>query len=83
MALTDSDKKILQEIVTEEGKCLNSKRCQVCPFRAMCLQEFLNTEPPSQAQRFSMALSVLTHHLLVDDDMTSDEVQAEYRWSKK
>lgn len=82
MALSDSDKKILEEIANLKGNCLDSKRCTKCPFRAICLPEFLNPLPPSQPQRFKMALDVLTHNCLVDEEMTLDEVQ-EYRWDKE
>lgn len=68
MALTKSDKDVLEEIVTTDGQCMNSKRCEKCPFRAICLPEFLNPIPPSQEQRLKMAQDVLAHHYLIDDD---------------
>lgn len=83
MALSQQDQRVLQEIVDANGACLDSKRCAKCPFRASCLPEFLNPTPPSQPQRFRMALDVLTHNLLVDDDITAEEVQREYEWDKK
>lgn len=83
MALSDLDKKILQEIVTESGKCLNSKRCAVCPFRAKCLPEFLNEEVPTESQRMQMALDVLTHHALIDEEMTTEDLEKDYEWHQK
>lgn len=79
MALSDSDKEILEEIVSISGQCLDSKRCQKCPFRAICLPDFLNTVPPSQPQRLKMAQDVLTHHYLIDDDIDIRE----HKWDKK
>ena len=79
MALTTSDKNILEEIVATDGNCINSRRCEKCPFRAICLPEFLNPIPPSQEQRLKMAQDVLTHHYLIDDttdiikEWTNDE----------
>ena len=68
MALTTSDKNVLEEIVTTDGHCMNSKRCEKCPFRVICLPEFLNPIPPSQEQRLKMAQDVLAHHYLIDDE---------------
>ena len=82
MALSNNDLVILQEIVSLDGKCLDSKRCLMCPFRVMCLPEFANPNPPTQPQRLQMALDVLSHHALVDDELTSDEVQKDYKWQK-
>jgi hypothetical protein len=79
MALSAIDKNILEEILKTEGQCMNSKRCERCPFRAACLPEFLNPIPPSQEQRLKMAQDVLAHHYLIDDttdiieEWTSDE----------
>lgn len=83
MALSNSDKKVLEEIVVAKGACLDSQRCLKCPFRVMCLPEFLNPDPPTKPQRLAMALDVLTHNALVDDDITSEQVQEEYRWDKR
>jgi hypothetical protein len=83
MALDNSDKKILEEIVSLKGHCLDSKRCIKCPFRAACLPEFLNPVPPSQPQRLKMALDVLAHNFLIDENMTTEEVKEEYKWDKK
>ncbi len=49
----------------------------------MCLPEFLNPKPPTQQQRIKMALDVLTHHALVDEEMTLEDVQRDYKWDKK
>jgi hypothetical protein len=73
MALSGNDTNILEEIVSLEGNCINSKRCEKCPFRVVCLPEFLNPIPPSQEQRLKMAQDVLTHHYLIDDDMDIKE----------
>ncbi len=83
MALSNKDAQILQDIVNLEGKCMDSKRCEQCPFRAMCLPEFLNEKPPTTQQREKMALDVLTHHALVDEDMSLEDLKADYRWDKK
>jgi hypothetical protein len=79
MALNTSDKDILEEIVALDGHCMNSKRCEKCPFRAICLPEFLNPIPPSQEQRLKMAQDVLTHHYLIDEEMDIED----HKWDKK
>lgn len=80
MALSVNDSRILQEIVSSDGECLDSQRCKLCPFRAMCLPEFLNPSPPTTTQRAKMALDVMTHHALMDEtDLTMDQFQ----WDKK
>ena len=79
MALTTLDKDILEEIVTVDGHCMNPKRCEKCPFRAICLPEFLNPIPPSQEQRFKMAQDILTHHYLIDDEIDIKE----HVWDKR
>ena len=81
MALTNNDANILQEIVNLDGKCMDSKRCKLCPFRVMCLPEFLNPNPPTPEQRAKMSLDVITHHALVDDPEPLDIAQ--HRWDKK
>jgi Holliday junction resolvase RusA-like endonuclease len=49
----------------------------------MCLPEFLNPIPPTTAQRAKMALDVLTHHALMDDeDITEDQAQ-DFTWDSK
>lgn len=83
MALTGSDINILEEIVAEKGHCLNSKRCAKCPFRAMCLPEFLNEMPPTEPQRLKMATDVLMHHQLIDDEVELDEIKREYKWGQQ
>ena len=83
MALSLQDKNVLEEIVTTEGKCMDSKRCQKCPFRAICLPEFLNPIPPSQPQRLKMAQDVLAHYYLIDDEIEIEEIQKEHKWDKK
>lgn len=83
MALSKNDETILQEIVDLEGDCLMRKRCEQCPFRSMCLPEFLNVAapPPTKQQRRDMALKVLTHNSLLED--TTDDVVKEYTWPTK
>jgi hypothetical protein len=82
MALSTEDQRVLQEIVDKEGNCLDSKRCIRCPFRAKCLPEFLDPNPPSQPQRLRMAMGVLTHHLLIEEDSV-DGVEQDYEWKEK
>ena len=79
MALSSNDIHVLEQIVAADGKCLDSKRCQMCPFRAMCLSEFLNTNPPSTQQRKTMALDVLSHWVLIDDNIIVEE----YKWEQR
>jgi len=83
MALSKQDATTLDEIVNLDGKCMDSVRCGRCPFRAMCLPEFLNPIPPTQQQRIKMALDVLTHHALVDEEMTIEDVHRDFQWNKK
>jgi hypothetical protein len=83
MALNKGDKDTLQEIIDTDGQCLDSKRCARCPFRAICLPEFLNPVPPSQPQRLKMALDVLTHHYLIDDEVEVEDIKKDYKWDKK
>jgi hypothetical protein len=83
MALSQGDKDVLEEIVKLDGQCLESHRCKRCPFRAICLPEFLNPVPPSQPQRLKMAQDVLAHHYLIDEDIEVDEVRQDFKWDKK
>jgi hypothetical protein len=78
MALSNSDKDVIEEIVKVDGACLDSNRCKRCPFRAICLPEFLNTVVPSRLQRLKMAQDVLAHHYLIDE-----EANLEFQWEKK
>lgn len=83
MALSNNDVTILQEVVNTNGKCLDSKRCMMCPFRGMCLPEFAHPNPPTQPQRLKMAVDVLTNHALIEHELiSSDEVQKDYKWEK-
>ena len=81
MALSNNDARVLEEISNLDGNCMESKRCKVCPFRALCLPEFLFPNPPTPQQRAKMALDVMTHHALVDEDQELDIEQ--HRWDKK
>lgn len=83
MALNQSDKDVLEDIVKVDGQCLDAKRCQRCPFRAICLPEFLYPNPPSQPQRLKMAQDVLAHHYLIDEDMDVEEIKKDYDWGNK
>ena len=83
MALNQSDTNILQEIIETDGQCLDSKRCVKCPFRAICLPEFLNPVPPSPPQRHKMAMDVLAHHYLIDDDIDVEDIEKDFKWDKK
>lgn len=81
MSLSKNDTDILEQIVKLDGNCMDSQRCKLCPFRGICLPEFIYPNPPTQTQREQMALSVLAHHALVDED---DQLRVEeYRWDKK
>ena len=81
MALSKNDSTILEQIASLDGKCMESQRCKVCPFKAMCLPEFLYPNPPTPAQRAKMALDVITHHALVDEQEPLDIEQ--HRWDKR
>lgn len=83
MALSQTDKDTLEEIVQVQGQCLDSKRCQKCPFRAICLPEFLNPTPPSTPQRLKMAQDILTHHYLIDDQVEVADITKDHKWDKK
>lgn len=82
MSLSKKDSSTLQEIVDLDGNCMNSNRCIKCPFRAMCLPEFLNPVPPTTQQRAKMALDVLTHHALVDEEAETQGL-VDFTWDKK
>jgi len=77
--LVKKDEKILEEIVEVQGKCMDSERCVTCPFRSMCLPEFLYPNPPSPNQRFNMAMDVLTHNALVDSSANIDDFKDKFR----
>jgi hypothetical protein len=80
MSLSKNDATILEQIVELEGKCMDSQRCKVCPFRGMCIPEFIYPNPPTQQQRSQMAMNVLTHHALLDEE--SLEID-QFQWDKK
>jgi hypothetical protein len=81
MALNDSDQKILEEVVTLEGDCLKKERCEKCPFRSMCLPEFLNIEPPTKNQRKEMAAKILMHNAVMEDEqMDKKSIEEQYTW---
>ena len=83
MALTISDKNVLEEIAASDGHCMSSTRCAKCPFRAICLPEFLNPIPPSREQRLKMAQDVLAHHYLIDDEVEVEDIKKDFLWDKK
>lgn len=68
--LPDGDQVTLQEIIDTGGDCMQSDRCQRCPFRSMCLPSFLNPIPPSKNARFNMAMDVIVHNALVEETDT-------------
>jgi hypothetical protein len=78
MALKEQEKNVLEEIVTLNGTCMLKARCDKCPFRVMCLPEWVYPNPPSQEQRLKMAQDVLTHHGLLDEDTDIEE----FKWDK-
>lgn len=81
MSLSKNDAEILQQIVNLDGKCIDSRRCKLCPFRVMCLPEFLYPNPPSPEQRLKMALDVMTHHELVGEEQPFQ--LEDHKWDKK
>jgi len=83
MALNNLDKKILQEIVDVDGRCLDGIRCQNCPFRSNCLPDFLIPRYPTEEQRLRIAIDVLTHHLLIDEDMTVEDIKENWKREPK
>ena len=83
MALSSSDRDVLEEIVKLDGQCMESTRCRRCPFRSICLPDFLNPIPPTQPQRLKMAQDVLTHHYLIDEDSDQDISQEFNRQEEK
>ena len=83
MSLSNQDAKTLQDIVNIEGKCMEASRCKACPFRALCLPEFLNPIPPTPQQRVNIAMDILTHHHLLDEDASVQSIKEGYKWDKK
>jgi hypothetical protein len=83
MALTNEDKCTLEEIMELDGHCLDSRRCKKCPFRAICLPEFLNISPPSSPQRLKMAQDILVHHCLIDDEIEVEDINKDYKWDRQ
>ena len=79
MALNPEDIETLEQIIELNGKCMESQRCAKCPFRSICLPEFLNVVPPTAKQRSTMAVDVLMHHTLIGGEV---EVQ-DYKWDRK
>lgn len=82
MSLPKQDENILQDIVDLDGNCLSAPRCERCPFRSMCLPEFLVTQPPTQAERKGMAVKVLTHNALLEAEEELD-IKKEYSWPSR
>lgn len=78
MALNKQDIEVLEQIVDLNGKCMDSLRCSICPFRAMCLPEFLNPTPPSTNYRLSIALDILTHQMFMGEEVEVED----YRWKR-
>ena len=65
--MTEHEAKIIQEIISEDGDCLDYKRCGGCPFKGSCLPSFLD-RPPSHEERLSKALNALAHYELLNDE---------------
>lgn len=80
--ISNRDAKILQEILTLDGACLNSKRCTECPFKNVCLPEFLGTVILSQSKRAKMALDVLSCNDLLSDEDIIEQVKTAYTLAK-
>jgi hypothetical protein len=80
--LSEKDRKVLQEIIDTDGKCLDSNRCNMCPFRSICLPEFLNTSPPSPQQRINMALAIIIHDELFQGGLDLEQVQTSNGWGQ-
>ncbi len=77
--LSKDDETTLEEIIDLNGKCMDSARCSRCPFRSMCLPEFLNPVPPSPIQRSNMAIDILTHSALMDADVNIGSFKEMFR----
>ena len=80
MYLSKNDTALLEQIVELEGKCMDSQRCKLCPFRGMCIPEFIYPNPPTQQQRSQMAMNVLTHHSLLEEELLELD---QFQWDKK
>ena len=77
--LSKKDKNILDEIVDLKGDCMLSTRCRECPFRSMCLPEFVNPVPPTKNQRMNMAVDVLFHNEVLDENFNVKSLKENYR----
>lgn len=60
---------ILEQIVELNGDCLDSARCQLCPFKLNCLSEFATVKPPSKKTRRQMALDKLAGDIILNEDL--------------
>lgn len=80
MYLSKNDTALLEQIVQLEGKCMDSQRCKLCPFRGMCIPEFIYPNPPTQQQRSQMAMNVLTHHSLLEEESLELD---QFQWDRK
>jgi hypothetical protein len=69
MTFSKKEKDALEEIVIQEGDCLDGyDLCQRCPFRSECLSKFLNRANPTPGHRLTTALDALGNEILEDDD---------------
>ena len=68
MTFDKKEKDVLEEIVMQEGDCLDYTICTRCPFKSECLIKFLNRANPSTGHRLTEALDALGDDLLEDDD---------------
>jgi hypothetical protein len=82
MALNNTDIETLQQIVNLRGNCLDSKRCSSCPFRGICLPDFIRSGMPSKEKRLRRAEEVLTFHHIFGDALIQKE-EEESHVSKK
>ena len=80
--LNEQDNKVIQEIVDAAGQCLNSKRCPSCPFRGICLPEFLN-EGLSPESRLALALKVMANQFLLGEDISAEDIKRDYSFIDK
>ena len=81
--LSEKDQQALERIVELQGNCLRDDMCQRCPFRSMCLPEFLNVEPPTKKQRMDIAFNVLAHNVLLDCGLVDGTYQEKDLWPKR
>jgi hypothetical protein len=69
--VTPENKKVLNEILSLEGDCLDGSRCPMCPFKTQCLYEFLGSKGsyPSKIRRKQMALDAIVYLELLGESI--------------